>query len=220
MKILLIEDNIQISSNIVRFLSLKNISCESSIDGEDGLYKALTKYYDIIILDINLPKISGLEILKKIREKQKEVPVIMLTSNSTKEDIVIGLNYGADDYLTKPFDFDELLARLNSLNRRNLKIKSNIINIGDFIIDLEKFSVSKNGEIIKLSSQEFNLLKYFVQNKNKVISRKELYEKVWGEFDGDIMFSKTVDVYIGYLRKKIDNNLIKTIKGVGYTISD
>lgn len=218
MKVLLVEDNIQISKNIVRFLALKNITCDMALDWKDWLNKALNTFYDVIILDINLPLMSGLDILKELREKHKNTQVIMLTSNSTKQDIVDWLNKWADDYLTKPFDFEELLARLNALNKRNLKEKLNIISIKWYIIDIEKVEVKKWDDIIKFSNLEFNLLKYLWQNTNKVVSRKELYEKVWWEFDGDIMFSKTVDVYIWYLRKKLDNDFIETVKWAWYII--
>lgn len=174
----------------------------------------------MIILDINLPSLNWLEILKIIRDRQKDNQILMLTSNSSKEDIVSWLNLWADDYMTKPFDFEELLARLNTLNRRNLKNKSSVINIKWYSIDLEKIEVKKWEEIIKFSNLEFNLLKYLVQNTNKAISRQELYEKVWGEFDGNIMFSKTVDVYIWYLRKKLDANFIETIKWVWYIVNN
>lgn len=221
MKVLLIEDNIQIAANIVRFLALKDITCDSSQDWKDGLYKALSNYYDVIILDINLPSLNGLEILKIIRERQKDNQIIMLTSNSQKQDIIDWLNLWADDYMTKPFDFEELLARINSLNRRNLKNKSNIIHFSKwYVIDLEKIEVRKAWEIIKFSPLEFNLLKYLVQNVWKTISRQELYEKVWWEFDWDIMFSKTVDVYIWYLRKKLEPEIIQTIKWVWYRINE
>lgn len=218
MKVLLVEDNIQISKNIVRFLALKNITCDMALDWKDWLNKALNTFYDVIILDINLPFMSGLDILKELREKHKNTQIIMLTSNSTKQDIVDWLNKWADDYLTKPFDFEELLARLNALNKRNLKEKLNIISIKWYIIDIEKVEVKKWADIIKFSNLEFNLLKYLCQNTNKVVSRKELYEKVWWEFDGDIMFSKTVDVYIWYLRKKLDNDFIETVKWAWYII--
>ena len=218
MKILLIEDNIQISSNIVRFLSNNNIHCDIALDWEIGLQKSLSNHYDVIILDINLPKINWLEILKKIRERWKDTQIIMLTSNSSKNDIISGLNFWADDYLTKPFDFDELFARLNTLNRRNLKNKSNIIKFWDYILDIDKTILINQGNEIKLSNLEFNLLKYLVQNMWKSISRQELYEKVWGEFDWDIMFSKTVDVYIWYLRKKLNPEIIETIKWVWYKL--
>ena len=218
MKVLLVEDNLQISKNIVRYLALNDITCEIALDGKEWLHKALTNFYDVVILDINLPLLSWNEILKTIRENWKNTQILMLTSNSLKEDIVSGLNLWADDYMTKPFDFEELKARLNSLNRRNLNNKSNIISLKNYTIDLEKVEVKKWDEIIKFSPLEFNLLKYLAQNTSKAISRKELYEKVWGEFDWDIMFSKTVDVYIWYLRKKLDNDIIETVKWVWYKI--
>lgn len=221
MKILLIEDSIQLSANIVRYLSLKNIPCESALDWENWLNKAINNYYDVIILDVNLPNLGWLDVLKILREKQKEIPIIILTSNSSKQDIVDWLNLWADDYMTKPFDFEELLARLNTLNRRNLKNKSNTINFWDnYFMDFEKIELKKWDEIINLSNLEFNLLKYLVQNINKTISRKELFEKVWWEFDWDIMFSKTLDVYIGYLRKKLDSDVIKTVKWIWYKITN
>lgn len=220
MKVLLIEDNIQISKNIVRFLALKDISCDMALDWKDWLHKALVNHYDVIILDINLPLLNWLEVLKSLRERQKDSQIIMLTSNSLKQDIINWLNLWADDYMTKPFDFEELLARLHTLNRRNLKNKSNIINFWkDFIMDIEKTEVRKNNDLIKLSNLEFNLLKYLIQNTSKTISRQELYQKVWGEFDWDIMFSKTVDVYIWYLRKKVWFDMIQTVKWVWYKIN-
>lgn len=219
MKILLIEDNITISKNIVRFLSLKDIKTDVSLDWENGLNKAIINFYDVIILDINLPKKSWIDILKTLREKQKNTSILMLSSNSLKEDIVSWLNFWADDYLTKPFDFDELYARILALYRRNLNNKSNNILLWDYVINLDKIEVIKNNEVIKLSPLEFNLFKYLAQNQNKAISRKELYEKVWWEFDWDILFSKTVDVYIWYLRKKLDKDLIKTIPSVWYSIT-
>ncbi|MDD3646260.1 MAG: response regulator transcription factor [Candidatus Gracilibacteria bacterium] len=218
MKILVIEDNLSLSRNIIRYLSLKNIQAEASLEGKDGLYKASTKYYDAIVLDINLPEINGLEVCKELRKKEKDTPIIMLTSMGSKDDIVTGLESGADDYLIKPFDYEELLARIKSLTRRNLKNKSNLIHVGDFYIDLDKVEVKKGKKEIKLSHLEFDLFKYLAQNKGKAVTRQELYEKVWGEFSGDFMFSKTVDVYIGYLRKKLDRDLIETKKGVGYMI--
>lgn len=218
MKILIIEDNMSLSRNIIRYLSLKDIQAEASLDWKDGLHKASTKYYDAIILDINLPEMDGLQLCKSLREKEKDVPIIMLTSNSSKKDIVLWLDAGADDYLVKPFDYEELLARLKSLTRRNLKNKSTKIIFWDYEMDLEKVELKRNWEIISLSPLEFDLLKYFAQNKGKAITRQELYEKVWWEFDGDFMFSKTVDVYIWYIRKKLDRDIIITKKGIWYMI--
>ena len=218
MKILLVEDNEILSRNAVRFFTLKDMQVDVSFDWEDWLYKAKSVFYDAIILDISLPKMDWLEICNNLRKSWKNVPIIILTSRSTKEDIIKGLEIWADDYLTKPFDYDELLARIKSLVRRNFKNKANIIKIWEFVLDLEKNEITKNSEIINLSALEYKLITCFFQNKWKVLSKRELYEKVWWEFDWDIMFSKTVEVYIWYLRKKLDKNLIETIKLVGYII--
>ena len=220
MKVLVVEDNQSLSRNLVRFLALKDIKADVSFDGKDWLYKVSINYYDVVILDINLPIIDWLELCTRFREKWKDTPIIMLTSRSTKADIIEWLDAWADDYLIKPFDYDELLARINTLTRRNLKNKSNkIIKIKNLSIDLEKVEVKKWNEIINLTSKEYDLFKYFAQNKWKVIWRQELYEKVWWEFDGDFMFSKTVDVYIWYLRKKLWKELIETKKGHWYIIN-
>lgn len=238
MKILIIEDTRDLATWLARYLSVKNIHSELSFDGEDGLYKALTKYYDAIVLDINLPKKNGIDVCRELREKEKEVPIIMLTSRSSNDDIIVWLDSGADDYLVKPFDYDVLVARLDALTRRNLKNKSTSqLHIGEYTLDLEKIEVIKihsssfskegdlevdsnqgNGwwELIHLSDLEFRLLKYFAQNKWRAIERQELYERVWWEFDGDFMFSKTVDVYIGYLRKKLGRDIIETKKWYWY----
>jgi DNA-binding response OmpR family regulator len=219
MKVLIIEDTQDLATSLVRFLATKDISADMSLDGKDGLYKWSTKYYDAIILDINLPEKDGLEVCRELREKEKDVPIIMLTSRSSKQDMITGLEAGADDYLTKPFDYDILVARLEALTRRKLKNKSTrTLTIWEYSMDLEKIEVLKWKEAIHLSHLEFDLLKYFAQNKWKVISRQELYEKVWGEFEWDFMFSKTVDVYIGYLRKKLWKDLIETKKWFGYII--
>lgn len=220
MKVLIIEDNEILSRNLVRFLSLNDIQSDVSFDWSDWLYKASINFYDVIILDINLPIMNWLEVCKNLREKGKEVPIIMLTSRSSKVDIIEWLNVWADDYLSKPFDYDELIARIKTLTRRNLKNKSNTkITIWEYLIDLEEVQVYKWKQKIKLSTLEFNLFKYLSQNKWKLVSRQDLYEHVWGEFVWDIMFSKTVDVYIWYLRKKLWKNIITTKKWFWYIIN-
>ena len=217
MKVLIIEDTQDLATTLVRFLSGKWIQADMCLTWEEGLSKASIKYYDAIILDINLPWKDGLQVCRELREKEKDVPIIMLTSRSSKEDMITWLDSGADDYLTKPFDYDILVARLDALTRRNLKNKSTAhLSLWGFSIDLEKIEVKAGDSTIHLSSLEFDLLKYFAQNKWKVIDRQELYEKVWWEFEGDFMFSKTVDVYIGYLRKKLSREIIETRKGHGY----
>ncbi|MDD2907261.1 MAG: response regulator transcription factor [Candidatus Gracilibacteria bacterium] len=219
MRVLVIEDNEILSRNLVRYFSVRDIFAEAALDGKDGLHKAATKYYDIIILDINLPSMNGIDICKVLREKEKDVSIIMLTSKGTSEDIVLGLNMGADDYLIKPFEYSELVARMNAIIRRKNINKSNtIITIGDIELNLQQVEVKKSGEIINLSKLEYDLFKYLAQNRGVALSRNDIYEKVWGEYDGDFLFSKTIDVYIGYLRKKLGKDLIETKKGFGFLI--
>lgn len=203
----------------MRYLIAKDIWVDVAYDGEDGLYKALTKHYDIVILDIHLPKKDGRELCRELRERGKEVLIMMLTSQWTNEDIVSGLNLWADDYLVKPFEYSELLARMQALYRRNMKNHSNTrIIAGDVEMDMEKHEVKKEGVLISLSKLEYDLLKYLLQNKGKALSRSAIYETVWWEFDTDFMFSKTIDVYIGYLRKKLGKDFIETKKSFGFLI--
>ncbi len=219
MKVLIVEDNEILARNLTRFLAGEDIHAKPITDGKLAFWDACSNYYDVILLDINLPSMDGLEFCEQYRKKGKDTPIIMLTSRSTKGDIVTGLNQWADDYLTKPFDYDELLARLHTLTRRNMKQKSTrSLTAGNYMIDLEKMEVSDGEKLVKLSNLEFNLLKYFAQNHGRVIDRQELYEKVWWEFDGDFMFSKTVDVYIGYLRKKLWKDILETKKWAGYIL--
>ncbi len=219
MRVLVIEDNEILSRNLVRYLSLRDIFTDCSYDGKDWLYKASTKYYDVIILDINLPSLDWLEICKELREKAKDVSIIMLTSRWTSDDIVAWLDSWADDYLVKPFEYSELVARMNAITRRRNKNKSNtIITIWDLELDLQQVEVKKSGKTISLSKLEFELLKYLAQNRWVALSRHQIYEKVWGEYDWDFMFSKTIDVYIGYLRKKLWKDFIETRKGYWFLI--
>lgn len=216
MRILIVEDHEILWRNLQTFLSIKNIESHVSRDGEDGLFLALTEKFDMIILDINLPKLSGVEVCQKLREKWKNTPVLMLTSRSAKTDIITWLDIGADDYMTKPFDYDELFARINSLTRRNLENKSTTkIAHKNFVIDLKSAQVFIDDREVKLSNLEFELLKYFSQNREKIIPKSELYENVWWEYD-DFHNSKTVDVYIGYLRKKMGKDIVETKKGFWY----
>ncbi len=219
MRVLVVEDNEILSRNLVRFLISRDIFAEAAMVWDEGLRKAATKYYDIVILDINLPGMNGLEICKALREREKDVSIIMLTSNSRNEDIIDGLDSGADDYLVKPFEYSELLARMNAIMRRKNINKSNTkISVWDIELDIQKVEVTQKGKEVKLSKLEYDLFKYLVQNKWMALSRKEIYETVWGEFDWDFMFSKTIDVYIGYLRKKLWKELIETKKWYWFLI--
>lgn len=219
MKVLVIEDNEILSRNIVRYLASREIFAEASLDWEEWLYKALTKHFDIIILDINLPKKDWIEICKTLREKWKEVSIIMLTSRWTNDDIVTGLDIWADDYLVKPFEYSELLARINAIYRRRMQNQSNtIISFDNIEINLKTIEVKQNWEIVTLSKLEFELLKYLAQNKSKALSREDIYEAVWWERDNDFVYGKTIDVYIWYLRKKLGKELIETVKWYWFII--
>lgn len=219
MRVLVIEDNEILSRNLVRYLASRDIFAEASLNWEDWLRKAITKFYDAIVLDINLPWIDWLEVCKQIREREKDVSIIMLTSRWTKDDIIWWLNLGADDYLVKPFEYEELLARLNAITRRKMANRSNtLIKIWDIELDLQKVEVKKSWKTIKLSKLEYELFKFLAQNRWVAMSRNEIYEKVWWEYQVDFMFSKTIDVYIGYLRKKLWKGIIETKKWYGFMI--
>lgn len=219
MKVLVVEDNEILSRNIVRYLSSREIFTEASLDWEDWLYKALTKHYDVIILDINLPKKDWLEVCKTIRDRGKEVSIIMLTSRWTNEDIVTWLDIWADDYLVKPFEYSELFARINAIYRRRMQNQSNtMIYFSNIEINLKSHEVKQNWENISLSKLEFELLKFLAQNRSKALSREEIYEVVWWESWNDFVFSKTIDVYVGYLRKKLWKDSIETVKWFWFLI--
>lgn len=222
-KILIVEDELKIARFLELELKYEGYAIEKCHDGRDGLNKALSGNFDLILLDIMLPSINGIEVLRKLRQNT-EVPVIMLTAKDEVIDKVMGLDMGANDYVTKPFAIEELLARI----RRCLKLKSSapkpltILNVGNLKVDLEKYTVSFNNEIIDLTKREFDLLKYLLKNKNIVLTREKLMDSVWGyDYLGD---TNVVDVYIRYLRSKIDNKynikLIYTVRGVGYLIKD
>jgi DNA-binding response OmpR family regulator len=221
-KILVIEDE----ENIARFIKLElnheGYIADVATNGLDGLSKVKQNTYDLIILDIMLPRVSGIEVCKKVRQFS-DIPIIMLTA---KDDIyakVMGLDTGADDYMTKPFAIEELLARIRAnLRRKNEELNSTILIAKDLVMNLEKHQVTRDGKTIELRKKEYDLLEYLIRNKEIVLSRNQILEKVWGyEYAGD---TNIVDVYIRYLRSKIDDNfeekLIYTIRGVGYLIRE
>jgi len=219
--ILIIEDEKQMADFIKLELTHENYNTEICYDGESGLNKAIQNDYDIILLDIMIPKINGFEVCRKIR-KEKKTPIIMLTAKGETTDKVNGLDIGADDYLTKPFEIEELLARIRVVLRRNETQKeiSNIIKIDNLELDLTTKKVTRGSKNIELTKKEYELLEYLMKNNGIVISREKIIENVWNyDFVGD---TKIVDVFIRYLRSKIDedydNKLIKTVRGFGYVI--
>ena len=217
MKILIIEDNEILSKNLKTYFELEQFDCDQAHDGEVWLQKALSDSYAAILLDVHLPNISGFEICKILRNKDVQTPIIMLTSRSESRDVIEWLSIGADDYVTKPFHYEELLARIQAHIRKSHSTRKTSIDIGTIMIDTQQKSVTQDGSNVHLSSLEFNLLVFLAQNRGKTFSRIELLEHVWWEYDA-LMFSRTVDIYIWYLRKKLGKNIIETKKGFWYLI--
>ncbi len=222
MRILLIEDEKRLSHYIKKGLTEAGFAVDTAYDGEEGLYLAKEETYDVIILDVMLPKLSGVEVCKQLRAAQKSTPVIMLTARGETEDKIVGLESGADDYLTKPFIFAELKARINALIRRNYHQTSNNLAIADLEVDPLKHTVKRNNILIKLTPKEFAILELLLRRKDEVVTRTQVIEHVW-DYNFDSM-SNVVDVFMGTLRKKIDREhkrkLLHTLHGVGYMISD
>ena len=191
-------------------------------DGEEGLHLGTEGQYDLIILDIMLPKVNGLEILSQLRTQGSDVPILLLTAKDAIDDRVTGLNEGADDYLTKPFAFSELLARVRVLLRRGKAEVKTILQIADLTLDLVSHKVIRGGDEIELTGKEYSLLEYFIRNQDKVLTRTMIAEHVW-DYNFDT-FTNVIDVYINHLRKKIDkgrqNKLLHTLRGVGYIMKE
>lgn len=222
MRILLVEDEKALSTIIRKGLEENGYSVDVAPDGEEGLFMAENYPADAVVLDIMLPKMNGLEVLSRMRKKGLSTPVIMLTARDTVTDKIKGLDAGADDYLTKPFEFAELLARVRSLLRRAREVKESVIRVGAVEIDTASHEVRVAGHPVTLSAREYALLEFMAYNKNKVLSRTEITEHIYDEsFDKD---SNIIDVYINYLRKKIDTDpekkLIQTVRGAGYMLKD
>lgn len=218
MKILLVEDNAILAKNVSQYLKIKWMNVETELYWDRAYQKILDTYYDIVLLDINLPVKDGLSIANDLREKWNNTPIIMLTSRNTTSDVIKWFSSWADDYISKPFDMEELVFRIEAMYKRTATNKSNFIEIAPYSIDLEKRLVKNGEEVIELSKLEFDLLKYLVQNRGRPVDRQELFEKVWWDFD-EHMFSRTVDVYISYLRKKLGNDFIETKKGFWYLVN-
>ena len=222
MRILVVEDEKNLNYIIVKKLKNEKYGVDSCFDGKDAIDYILATEYDVIILDIMLPKLNGFEVLKSIRNKNIKTPVLMLTAKDGIEDKVQGLDLGADDYLIKPFSFDELLARIRVLLRRNSTNNNanNIYKIANLTVDIDSRSVFRDDKSIKLSTREFTILEYLIRNKGKVLSRDSIEQHIWDyEYEGG---TNVVDVYIRYLRKKIDDGyspkLIYTIRNIGYVL--
>lgn len=220
MKILVIEDERDLNRIITKHLKKNNYSVDSCFDGQEALDFISYSEYDLIITDIMMPNVDGYEFIDKLRANKNDTPVIMLTAKDTLEDKIVGLDSGADDYIVKPFEFDELLARIRVLMRRNYGLATNIIQIEEVTLDLAKKQVTKSGEIIDLTGKEYEVLEYLMKNKGSILSRDQILNHVWDyEYEGA---SNIVDVIIKNIRKKLDrgegNTIIYTKRGLGYFV--
>ena len=224
MRILIIEDEISLADLIKERLEKEKYSIDISIDGEEGLYNALSNVYDLIILDVMLPKVDGFTILKKIRDNNVSSKVIMLTAKSMLDDKLMGLNNGANDYLTKPFHMEELVARVNILLRNESNIKKDYIEVGDLRLNIKTSTIlcTTTNEKIDIVCKEFLLLEYLMNNKNQIISKEQIYDKVWG-IDNEIE-SNNLEAYLSFIRKKLkiigSNINIKSVRGLGYILEE
>lgn len=221
MRVLVVEDEPGVAQFIVQGLTESGYAVDVARDGQSGLEYSLAADYDLIVLDIMLPKMSGLEMLHEIRELGKKTPVLLLTARDSIDDRVQGLDLGADDYLVKPFAFPELLARIRALLRRPPLKAEPVMHLGDLEMNVALREVRRAGKLIELSQREFALLELFLRHPNQVLTRTQIIEHVWNfDFYGE---TKVIDVYIGYLRRKIDQGfdypLIHTIRGAGYKMS-
>ena len=218
MKILIVEDEEMLNNIIAKRLKVESMTVDQCYNGEDGLDYISTSSYDVIVMDIMMPKLDGHAVVRQMREDGNKTPVLFLTAKDTLQDKVSGLNLGADDYLVKPFEFDELVARIYALARRNRNQATEDIIAGPLRINGKSRAVLLNNESITLTAKEFDLLFYLASNQNIVVSRQQILDHVW-EYDYE-SYSNLIDVYIKDLRKKIDidedRKLIQTVRGVGY----
>ena len=222
MRILVVEDEKDLNNIITKHLKKNNFSVDSVFNGEEALEYLDYGTYDLIVLDIMLPKVNGYEVIKELRENKNETAVLMLTARDSIEDKIKGLDLGADDYLIKPFDFGELLARIRALVRRKYGNTSNTMEIDDLCIDIAKKTVVRGGKNIELTGKEYEVLEYLIQNKGHVLSRDKIRDSVWDYgYEGE---SNIIDVLIKNIRKKIDignsKQLIHTKRGLGYVLKE
>jgi two-component system OmpR family response regulator len=223
MRLLLVEDDVKLARGLVRGLQREGYRVDVAHTGDDALRQAFEHRYDGVVLDIMLPGIDGFSVCRELRRREQWQPVLMLTARGDVSDRIRGLDAGADDYLVKPFDFGELLARLRALFRRGPSEQSEVLEVGDLRIDAEARMVTRGGREIELTAREMAVLETLARNAGQVVSRTQLLEQVWEEeYDGS---QNVVDVYVGYVRRKLempfdDRSVIRTVRGVGFILED
>jgi DNA-binding response OmpR family regulator len=219
MHILIVEDDARIAGFVTQGREESGYHVTVARDGEEGFLDARHNAYDLIVLDLMLPKLDGIEVARKLRAAGKATPILMLTARDTEKDKILGLDVGADDYLTKPFSFGEFLARVRALLRRDTLLRSSVMRVGDLELDTAARQVRRGGQAITLSAREYALLEYLVHHVSQVVTREQLAERVWSDAEVE---SNVIDVYVRYLRQKVDTPfgepLIHTVRGVGYTL--
>ncbi len=215
MRILIIEDEIDLAKSLARGLKDEGYAVDTANDGEEGLFSALSNDYDAVVLDIMLPKIDGWKILEKLRTKKK-TPVLMLTARDQTVDRVRGLDSGADDYLIKPFDLEEVLARIRAIIRRSANLTSNSITVGDVILNLASKTVTLKNKAIDLTAREYSLVEFLALHKGEVITRTQLYEHLFDENESSL--SNLLDVHVSKIRKKLGPDFVVTRRGHGYCV--
>ena len=220
MRVLVVEDEHKLAGVLKRGLEEHGYAVDVAYDGEDGLSMAEVEPYDLIVLDGMLPKLDGLDVCKRLRAQRRNVPVLMLTARDSVDDRVAGLDVGADDYLTKPFAFRELLARVRALLRRDTLSKDPVLRVGDLEVNTVSHEVCRGGSPVELTTKEYALLEYFVRNPNRVLTRTQIAEHVWDY--NFVAMSNIVDVYVRYLRRKLRDSpqqpMLRTIRGTGYQL--
>ena len=222
MKILIIDDEKQLVSALTAILKLNNISADCAFDGETGLNYAMDGVYDAIVLDIMLPKINGYKIIEELRKNKISTPVLMLSAKSATDDKVLGLNLGADDYLSKPFESEEFIARIKALLRRKSQFVGDLIEFGDIKLSRDTCVIIKDGNEISLGKKEFQILEMLIVNKGKAINKERFIEKIWG-YDTEAEYN-AIEVYISFIRKKLTalNSCVtvKSLRGIGYILEN
>jgi DNA-binding response OmpR family regulator len=224
MNILIVEDEISFAKEIASFLKSENFLCDISFNGKDASEKIAVNLYDFVLLDLGLPDYNGLDLISEARKAGSEASFIIITARGAVEDKVKGLDLGADDYLSKPFALVELLSRINAVARRKFGVGSQDIVLGDFIMQIQSRKLICKGHEVDLTRKEFDLLLYLVLNHDKVLTRQQLYEHIWGNLLDDQYDSNFIDVHIKNLRKKLNQHApspwLETVRGVGYRVSE